>query len=100
VPASGGDAASRAREFSERLGAVLTGGSLLHAQPPSLHQSHAHHREAAQRWEAGLARWPRHLWGYLHLLIRSLLLGADWVLAGPVRFAVTVAILTVLWFWH
>jgi hypothetical protein len=46
-----------------------------------------------------LIRWPRLLWGYVHLLIiKPALNAAEWVTASPIRLAVALAILAAFWF--
>jgi len=102
VDVAQGDAASRAREALLRFGALFAipaGTSLLHAQPPSLRQAHDRHKEAAKHWEAGLIRWPRHLWGYGHTAFKALLHIIEWVTESPARFIVAVLFLAACWLW-
>jgi hypothetical protein len=81
------------------LFAVPARSSLLHSQPSSLAQTRARHKEAAQHWEAVLARWPRHLWGWGHLALKALLHLIEWVTESPARFIVAAAFLAACWLW-
>lgn len=76
-------------------------GSLVHSQPPTFHQSHARHHEAARHYEALLLRCPRLLWGYFHLLaIKPALNFLEWVTESPARLAVALAIAAIVWIWR
>ena len=76
-------------------------GSLGDAQPPTLRQARAWHHTCAGHYQAGILRWPRLLWGYLHLLIvKPVLNGLEWVTASPARAAVAAAVLAVIWIWR
>jgi hypothetical protein len=83
------------------LGAVDRAGALGDAQPPTLRQARAEHHRCAGHYQAALIRWPRLLWGYVHLLvIKPALNGLEWVTASPARSAVAAAILAVIWIWR
>lgn len=51
------------------IAAAARAGSLADAQPPSLRQAREWHHRCAGHYQAGLIRWPRLAWGYLHLLL-------------------------------
>lgn len=73
-------------------------GSLGDAQPPSFRQARDWHHQCAGHYEALIMRWPRLLWGYVHLLaVKPALNFAEWVTASPVRFAVAVAVGVIIW---
>ena len=102
APPSAQEAARRAAEAIARLRAALTlpaGTSLLHAQPPSLVQTHSRHKEASEHWEAALARVPRRLWGYGHTVLKALLHVIEWVTESPARFVIAAAFLVACWYW-
>lgn len=93
------DAASRAQAAAERLSAALSGDSLLHAQPPSLHQSWTRHRQAAEHFEAVLLRYPRYLWGVIHTALKAALHAAEWVTESPPRLLVACLLIAAFWIW-
>lgn len=82
----------------ERL-AALSGTSLLHASPPSVAAVWSRHREAAQRFDAGLVRWPRHMWGVLHTAATGTAYLLIAVAFSPAGFALAVIILAACWLW-
>lgn len=83
------------------IAAADRAGSLGDAQPPTLRQARAWHHKCAGHYRAGILRWPRLLWGYLHLLIvKPALNGLEWVTASPARAAVAAAVLAVIWIWR
>lgn len=74
-------------------------GSLADAQPPSLRQDRAWHHKCAGHYQAGLIRWPRLLWGYIHLLaFVPVFRFSEWVTKSPARALVAAAILAAFWF--
>lgn len=76
------------------LAALDRAGSLPDAQPPTLRQAREWHHECAGHYQALLVRWPRLLWGYVHLLlVKPALNAAEWVTASPVRLVVALAII-------
>ena len=80
------------------LAAVDRAGALGDAQPPTLRQARAWHHRCAGHYEALIVRWPRLLWGYVHLLlVKPALNAAEWVTASPIRFAVATAVFFVFW---
>ncbi len=80
------------------LDAVDRAGSLPDAQPPTLRQSRAWHHKCAGHYQALLVRWPRLLWGYVHLLlVKPALNAAEWVTASPARSAVALAVFSAFW---
>ena len=75
------------------------GHPLLHARPPSLAESRERHHVAAGHFEAGLIRWPRIVWGYFHLAVKTVLHTVEWVTESPPRLAVAIVLIVVLHFW-
>jgi hypothetical protein len=83
------------------LAALDRGVSLRDAQPPTFRQARDWHHRCAGHYQAALIRWPRLLWGYLHmLLVKPALNGLEWVTASPARMAVAAAVLAVIWIWR
>jgi hypothetical protein len=81
------------------LAAMDRAGALGDAQPPTFRQAREWHHKCAGHYQALLIRWPRLLWGYVHLLI--VVPSArfyEWVTASPVRLAVAVALFCAFWF--
>ena len=80
------------------LAALDRAGSLPDAQPPTLRQARAEHHRCAGHYDAPLLRWPRLLWGYVHLLIiKPALNGLEWVTFSPARLFVAVAVIAAIW---
>src|SRR5690349_17220582 len=80
------------------LAALDRAGSLPDAQPPTLRQAREWQHRCAGHYQSLLMRWPRLLWGYVHLLIvKPALNGLEWVTASPARAAVAAALLAVIW---
>ena len=74
-------------------------GSLADAHPPTLRQAREWHHGCAGHYQAGLIRWPRLAWGYLHLLaVVPAARFAEWITASPVRLAVAAAVFAAFWF--
>ena len=96
------DMADRGREAAQRAEAWLktltTGGSLLHAKPPSLAECREHHRYAAGHFAGPLPRGLRTAYGYWHLSVKAVLHIIEWVLESPPRLVVAVIILGVVRF--
>jgi hypothetical protein len=98
------DAVTQSARFLFRGGAsVLTAvdraGALGDAQPPTLRQARAEHHRCAGHYQAAAVRWPRLLWGYVHLLvIKPALNGFEWVAFSPARSAVAAAVFLAFWF--
>lgn len=90
------EAADRAQRYFERISA---GASLAHARPSSLAEVRERHHRAAGQWNAAAMRWPRIIYGYVHLGVKSLLHLIEWVLESPPRLATAAAVLYFLWFW-
>jgi len=83
------------------LAALDRAGSLPDAQPPTLRQAREWQHKCAGHYQSLLIRWPRLLWGYVHLLIiKPALNGLEWVTASPARSAVAAALLAVVWIWR
>lgn len=83
------------------LAALDRAGSLPDAQPPTLRQAREWQHRCAGHYQSLLIRWPRLLWGYVHLLIiKPALNGLEWVTASPARSAVAAALLAVAWIWR
>ena len=83
------------------LAALDRAGSLPDAQPPTLRQARAWQHRCAGHYQSLLVRWPRLLWGYVHLLvIKPALNGLEWVTASPARSAVAAALLAIVWIWR
>jgi len=81
------------------VAALDRAGSLPDAQPPTLRQARAEHHRCAGHYQAAAMRWPRLLWGYVHLLIiKPALNGFEWVTFSPARSAVVVALFFAFWF--
>ena len=81
------------------LAALDRAGSLPDAQPPTLRQAREWHHKCAGHYQSLLIRWPRLLWGYVHLLlVKPALNAAEWVTASPVRSAVALAVFAAFWF--
>jgi hypothetical protein len=96
------DRADKWREVAQRAEAWLktltTGGSLLHAKPPSLAECREHHRYAAGHFAGPLPRGLRTAYGYWHLSVKAVLHIIEWVLESPPRLVVAVIILGVVRF--
>jgi hypothetical protein len=74
-------------------------GSLPDAQPKTLRQARAWHHRCAGHYQAAAMRWPRLVWGYVHMtLIVPALRSAEWVTESPARSLVAAVILTAAWF--
>jgi hypothetical protein len=83
------------------LAALDRAGSLGDAQPPTLRQDREWHHRCAGHYEALIVRWPRLVWGYVHLLIIAPALRfTEWVTKSPPRACVAAAILAVVWIWR
>ena len=83
------------------LAALDRAGSLPDAQPPTLRQAREWQHKCAGHYQSLLIRWPRLLWGYVHLLIiKPALNGLEWVTASPARSFVAAALLAVVWIWR
>lgn len=83
------------------LAALDRAGSLPDAQPPTLRQAREWQHRCAGHYRSLLVRWPRLLWGYIHLLlVKPALNGLEWVTASPARAAVAAALLAVIWIWR
>ena len=81
------------------IAAADRAGSLGDAQPPTFRQAREWHHRCAGHYEALAVRWPRLLWGYVHLLlVLPALRSAEWVTASPIRLAVALAVLAAFWF--
>lgn len=81
------------------IAAIDRAGSLGDAQPPTLRQARAWHHRCAGHYEALIVRWPRLLWGYVHLLlVKPALNAAEWVTASPIRSAVALVVFFAFWF--
>ena len=96
APAGWQEAADRAQRYFDHISA---GASLAHARPSSLAETRERHHRAAGHWNAAAMRWPRIIYGYIHLGVKSLLHLIEWVLESPPRLATAVAALYFLWFW-
>jgi hypothetical protein len=81
------------------IGAVLSGASLLAAQPPSLVQAWAWHRQAAGQFAHRWARWPRLAWGAAHVALAAVLRAVEWVTGSPPKLLAAVAVAAACWFW-
>jgi hypothetical protein len=90
----------KAGEVASRAAALLDRpGSLVHSQPPTFRQARDRHHECARHYRHSAVRWPRLLWGYLHLLaIKPALNLAEWLTESPARFLVAVTVAAVIWF--
>jgi hypothetical protein len=98
LPAVRGPVAGKA---AAALAGALTGGSLLHHRPRSMHQARAYHHEHAGHWTWPIARWLRAGWGYgVHMPYRVLALALDEVLASPAATVIVAALIVTFWFWH
>jgi hypothetical protein len=100
-PPSSHPVTERIRLRARTLAAMLDRpGSLAHAQPPTFRQARDRCHECAGHFQAGLLRWPRFAWGYLHLLvIMPALYLAVWVTESPARFIVTALIIAAICYW-
>ncbi len=81
------------------VSAALSGGSLLHAQPPSLAQTWARHRASATHYNAWAMSVPRHAWGVIHTALAAVLLAVIWVIESPPRLAFAAGIGVACWFY-
>jgi hypothetical protein len=79
--------------------AANTRDSLLHSQPPTFAEAWAQHKAHAGRHEAWLITVPRHIWAVIHMTLKAVLNGLEWVTATPPRFFIAAAIITVLAIW-
>jgi hypothetical protein len=81
------------------LAALDRAGSLGDAQPPTFRQAREWHHKCAGHYQALIIRWPRLLWGYVHLLlIVPSARFCEWVTASPPRLIVAVALFCAFWF--
>lgn len=79
---------------------VLSGASLLHAQPPSLAQTWTRHRKCAEHYELWPpVRWGRYAWGGVHVALKAVLHVVEWVTDSPPRLLVAAALVAACWFW-
>lgn len=81
---------------------ALCAGSLLDALrtlPLLLAGTWECHRGAAQRWDAGVIRWPRHAWGVMHTAAAGTAYLLVAVAFSPAGFAVAVALSVACWLW-
>jgi hypothetical protein len=75
-------------------------GSLLHSQPPTFAQAWEHHLACARHYDALLFRWPRYVWGLVHVfVIKPALNFLELVTSSPAWFLVTAAVAAVIWIW-
>jgi len=104
VPASPNETTERDRGRVSRsalrvASVALTGGSLLHTQPPSIATLWAWHRDCASHYEAGLISGPRRLWGVLHVAACAVFYGLAWVLTSPPLFFCAAAVIAACVIW-
>lgn len=92
-----GDGRRVSRLTVPAFSALLSGGSLLHAQPPSLSQTWARHRRAATHYNAWAMSVPRHAWGALHTALTAVLLALIWVIESPPRLLVAAGLIFACW---
>ena len=78
---------------------ALSRESLAYARPSSLADCWALHRASAEHYQAGLLRWPRYAWGRVHVALKAVLFGLDWVTESPARLLVAAAVAAACWFW-
>lgn len=78
---------------------VLSGGSLAAAQPPSLAQAWAQHKQAVAHYNAWLAIGPRYVWAVMHIAVSAVLYSAAWVLTSPPLFICMAAVSAACWHW-
>lgn len=82
------------------ISAVFTGGSLLHAQPPSLHQTWTRHQQCASHYQLWPpVRWGRYAWGAVHVALKAFLHTVEWVTDSPIKLLVAAALVAACWFW-
>lgn len=67
--------------------------SLWHADPPPLNLVWEHHVRSATYFQAGLLRWPRYVWGWLHMVITAVLYLIIWATDSPPKAAVTAVVI-------
>jgi hypothetical protein len=79
--------------------AVLTGASLLAAQPPALAGLWAHHAACAAHYQTRWLRWPRYVWGCVHTVFAGLLRVAEWVTDSPPKLLAAAAVAAACWYW-
>jgi hypothetical protein len=85
--------------MASALAAFDKPGSLFGARPATFQEARAWHHQCAGHYEAALLRWPRLVWGYVHLLVvMPALRAAEWVTGSPARLFVTLAVTAVIWF--
>lgn len=72
---------------------ALSGDSLWHADPPPLNEVWDQHSRSALHFTSGLLRWPRYVWGWVHLAITAVLYLAIWVTSSPPKAAVAAAVI-------
>ena len=91
----------RAGEIVSKAAALLDRpGSLVHSQPPTFRQAWDRQMECARHYAKVYVRWPRALWGAVHvLLVKPALNLAEWLAESPARFIVAVVILGAIWLW-
>ena len=102
TPAAAGTAATEAVTWRDTLAVraaqwVAPKGSLLNSQPPTFAQQHERHQQCAAHFQSGIFRWPRLVWGYVHLLVVKPPLNLmEWITESPARTCVAVALCYVI----
>jgi hypothetical protein len=81
------------------ISAALTGGSLIHAKPPSLHETWTRHTESATHFQGWILRWPRYAWGVIHIALKAVLHALEWVTESPPRLLVAALVVLAIWLW-
>lgn len=80
-----------------RIAAINRTTSLPDEQVKTLRQAWAWHRRCAAHYAAGLLRWPRQLWGAVHVTtVKPALNFAEWLTESPARCLVALAVVIVI----
>jgi hypothetical protein len=76
---------------------VVGGAELWFTQPRSLSQAWGLHSHSARYFEAGMLRWPRHVWGVVHVPITALIYLLVWATSTVPRALALAALVALLW---
>jgi hypothetical protein len=98
-PGTGRNRAALARAAVQRARVLLSGPSLLHSAPPTVHENWTAHLRAAAHHDKPLLRVPRLAWGCFHTLVKVVLDGVVWVTHSPARLAVACLAGFLFWLW-
>lgn len=82
----------KTRAAAQAVGRLRSGGSLVHAAPPSLAEIWAYHAASARYYNGWIGRWPRWCWGALHIVLVTVLYLLAWATDSFPKFCAAVIV--------